>query len=191
MNDTKVFQENIEADEVAGRDIIKNTTNYNFNNLVPGSEYMARLIEKLKIEKQSNTIFQEKLNELIHYSTHVDREELIGLKKKLEAGNRSHELFFAQDTKERIFQKIKKNEHYESAQEIYAYILSEIYSRFYNHIYPAIVNGKSIDEVNQLVGKYIIEPIQNILGENILRIMRDDINGMLYFLTDNCHIKWN
>ena len=128
---------------------------------------------------------------MTHLSTRTSREKLIGLEKKLEAGNRIEDIDFAQDVKEAFYRKIKRTENYASAQEIYAYLLSEVCSRFVDHVYPCIIEGKSKSEVNFLIAKFVFEPIQCMLGENILKIFRTDIEGMLYFLTDNCHIKWS
>ena len=36
----------------------------------------------------------------------------------------------------------------------------------------------------------VIKPAIFVLGENVLKLLKEDINGMIYFLTGNCHIKW-
>lgn len=182
-----VTQKHIDGKYVAGRDI----KNFNFGNSIPGSSYMDTLIQRLKGEMENNDICKETLENLTHLSTRIRQEKLIGLRKKLEAGNRLEYLDYAQDVKEAFFRKIKKTENYASAQEIYALLLSEVYSRFMDHVYSSIIESKSNDEVNLLIAKFVIEPIQSMLGENILKIFRIDIEGMLYFLTDNCHIKWS
>ena len=84
-----------------------------------------------------------------------------------------------------------KNEHSETAQLIYAFLLAKVYSSFQTNIYPRISEGLSEEFINQLVTEYIIKPLEDILGNNLLRIYDDEINGMIYFLTGNCHIKWN
>lgn len=184
-----VKQKDINAKYVAGGNM--NNTYFNFSNSVPGYSYMNTLIRRLKKEMADNNICKETLENLTHLSTRTSREKLIGLEKKLEAGNRTEDIDFAQDVKEAFYRKIKKTENYASAQEIYAYLLSEVCSRFVDHVYPCIIEGKSKSEVNFLIAKFVFEPIQCMLGENILKIFRTDIEGMLYFLTDNCHIKWS
>ncbi len=47
-------------------------------------------------------------------------------------------MIFRMQTKERITKKIKLNENSEAAQEIYAYLLSQICSDFHLHIYPLL-----------------------------------------------------
>lgn len=180
----------IKAENVAGRDIIdQSSSTYIIESRKPS--YMESLILRLKEEQENNRTCQEKLEDLTHYATRVEREELIGLENKLKAGHREEMLPFARATKEGILKKIKKYEHFESAQEIYACILSEIYSNFVLHVYPAIKAGKPESEVNLIIDKLVIKPVQDILGENILRILKADINGMIFFLTDNCHLKWD
>lgn len=184
-----VKQKDIDAKNVAGENMYN--TYFNFNTSIPGSSYMNTLIQRLKKEMADNNICKETLENLTHLSTRTSREKLIGLEKKLEAGNRIEDIDFAQDVKEAFYRKIKRTENYASAQEIYAYLLSEVCSRFVDHVYPCIIEGKSKSEVNFLIAKFVFEPIQCMLGENILKIFRTDIEGMLYFLTDNCHIKWS
>jgi hypothetical protein len=41
-----------------------------------------------------------------------------------------------------------------------------------------------------LVQSQIISPVSELLGENVLDIYPDELSGMLYFLTGNCHIRW-
>ena len=91
--------------------------------------------------------------------------------------------------KERITKKIKLNENSESAQEIYAYLLSQICSDFHLHIYP-LLKTHTISQINLLIDEKVIKPAVFILGENVLKLLKEDINGMIYFLTGNCHIKW-
>ena len=42
----------------------------------------------------------------------------------------------------------------------------------------------------QLVDVHVYAKIAECLGENILELYDDEIAGMLFYLTGNCHIKW-
>jgi hypothetical protein len=108
-----------------------------------------------------------------------------------ENGNRLKYLNFAEKSKEKFTKKLLKNEHSETAQYIYAFLLAKVYSRFETTIYPRLNEGHSEEFINQLLDEFIIKPIEDLLGNNLLRIFEDEINGMIYFLMGNCHIKWN
>ena len=84
-----------------------------------------------------------------------------------------------------------KNEHSETAQHIYAFLLAKVYSRFETHIYSRLNEGHPEEYINQLVDELIVKPLEDLLGNNLLHIYEDEINGMIYFLMGNCHIKWN
>lgn len=188
LNNTK--QENINSGggDVTGRDKIDNSIKV-INNLNPASDYMQDLIKKFKDDENNNYRISEIIDNLNHYSLSIDDDTVYDLEYKLKAGNRENEYKRAALLKERISKKIKLNEHSEAAQEIYAYLLSQICSDFHLHVYP-LINSQSTVQVNLILDEKVIKPALSILGENVLRILKDDINGMIYFLTGNCHIKW-
>jgi hypothetical protein len=53
-----------------------------------------------------------------------------------------------------------------------------------------IALNADLTEIKRAVQHEIIDPIEAMLGENVLDLYADEINGMLYFLTGNCHIRW-
>jgi len=191
-NQDKVTQsENIlECGDLAGRDIIKPV--YNIGRITFGGQsQLEKLYERLEREKNESAIFSEIVDELLHFKNNADDKGFIGLEKKMENGNRLKYLHFAESTKEKFAKKLLKNEHSETAQLIYAFLLAKVYSSFQTNIHPRISEGHPEEYINQLITEYIIKPLEEILGNNLLRIYDDEINGMIYFLTGNCHIKWN
>lgn len=151
---------------------------------------MARLIEKFRKEKENDTQFQEQIQKLTHYSSQVPDEDVLGLEPKLKESGHDGLLAFAQKTKELFSKKLAQYQFSESAQQIHAYLLTEVYNRFNLHVLPAIQKQASQEEVNQKIQEHIISPIDNILEENVLELYPDEISGMLYFLTGNCHLRW-
>ncbi|WP_339886715.1 ABC-three component system protein [uncultured Flavobacterium sp.] len=190
LNEVTQSDNIIENGDLAGRDINKST--YNIGRITFGGQsQLEKLYERLEKEKNESTIFSEIVDELLHFKSNADDNGFIGLEKKLENGNRINYLHFAETSKEKFAKKLLKNEHSETAQLIYAFLLAKVYSSFQTNIYPRIYEGLSEEFINQLVTEYIIKPLEDILGNNLLRIYDDEINGMIYFLTGNCHIKWN
>jgi hypothetical protein len=57
-------------------------------------------------------------------------------------------------------------------------------------IYSFIIDGSSQEKINLLIRERVIEPVMKELGINIFKYTEEDIMGMIFFLTGNCHIKW-
>lgn len=191
-NTNKVTQSDntVENGDMAGRDVNKPIINIGRMSF-GGKSQLQILYDRLEEEKKSTTGIAEMIEELQHFKSYAKDEEVIGLEKKLENGNRLKYLNFAEKSKEKFSKKLLKNEHSETAQEIYAFLLAKVYRRFEDHIYPRLSEGHSEDFMNQLVDEFIINPMEDLLGENLLRLYEDEISGMIYFLMGNCHIKWN
>lgn len=160
------------------------------NNLYPKS-YMQILIDKFKKEKENDIIFKEKVEEFERYCSSAEKNDnIIGLEKKLNDGGYFEYVDYALKNKERFYKKIAKYELYESAQHIFANILAYIYTNFHNHIFPLINKGEDKSKIQAAIQEKIIDPVYSLLGENVLELIHDEINGAIYFLTGNCHIKW-
>ncbi|EAQ41268.1 ABC-three component system protein [Polaribacter sp. MED152] len=191
MSKKEVSQSNNEVKgDLAGNDIHKPTYNIGRTS-IGGKSQLEKLYDRLEKERESSTIFSEIVDDLLHYKKNADENEFIGLEKKLENGNRISYLNFAEKSKEKFAKKLLRNEHSETAQLIYAFLLAKVYSSFEFNIAPRIKENHPEIFINELVSEFIIRPLEDILGENLLRIYDDDINGMIYFLTGNCHIKWD
>jgi hypothetical protein len=58
-----------------------------------------------------------------------------------------------------------------------------------------IQNGCSELEISKAISVEIIAPIIKTIQDegcnDIMGLSSTDINGMIYFLTGQCHIKWN
>lgn len=176
-------ENNIVGRDQVGRD--KFETHYH----VPRT-HMSELIDRYKKECQSNTVFHDKVEELEAYCSPASRGDVLGLDEKLENGGYSDFREYAVKTKERFFKKLVRFQLYESAQRIYAFVLADVCTRYHNDVYPLVLEGKSQAEIHSAIQRNVVDPVQAILEENVLGIMADEINGALYFLTGNCHIKW-
>lgn len=186
MDDTHTKQENnvVHGDQ-AGRDIFKF---YATDGSQPTP--MGRLVEKFKRERMEDAGFHETLDILKHFGRPLSGETVAGLEAKLRASGREGLLLFAQQTKELFTKKLIEHQFSEAAQEIHGYLLAEVYTRFHMGVLPAIQQGLSAEAVDALVKARVIDPVQALLDENVLRLFSTEITGMLYYLTGNCHIKW-
>ncbi len=169
-----------ESGAVAGRDI----TSYNYNITPRKGHY---LLQKLRngIEPSEEKF----LKELEHLMSKRTDEEIIGLEKKLIQGNRQDLLEYAFEEKERYYKKLLSCSTLEIEQELHLYLLLEVRSRF-KVVYSKIHRGRSIDEVNLEIEK-MVDEIYCQLEDDPINLYRNGIDGMIYFLTGNCHIKWH
>ncbi len=181
---------NVVLGDQAGGDIDKSVTN-NFAAPSKTPEMMLRFIEEFKRDYHNNTTVTTIIEELEHYKSTVDGEmEIQGLEAKLKAGGFDDYIPYAQGLKESFFKKLMKYEHYESAQNIYVFVLADVFVRFLNSVRPHILKNDPHDIIFQAVSDKVIDPLTERLGENVLKLYANEINGALYFLTGNCHIKW-
>ena len=173
--------------DIALRDINKNRS-YNFSS--DGTSQMSILCKRFKEEQKSNIQLSSFIDDLNYLNTQKEDEKVLGLENKLRAGKREYIIEFALEVKEWFHRKLYKYQFSESAQLINLHLLGLVISYFQNEIYPLIVADEDIQIINSMITERIIKPILNELDENILNYSAQDINGMIYFLTGNCHIKW-
>ena len=178
----------------AGDVIGKNKYVYNFNFQNIGS--MKNQIEQIYDDLLSNCEGECSgfLEEMKEFNTRYnDDKEVLGLEEKLKKGDRSDQYKFAMRTKEKFMKLILKSEYSESKQELLIILLDFVLCEFESKIYPEVCSNQSHERIfiENLITNYIVLPIEKILGDNILKIRRQDIYGMIYYLTGNCHIKWD
>jgi len=114
------------------------------------------------------------------------------LAEKLNACGKGHLICDALEAKERFAKQLKKTTFNPAIQEIYAYILGEIYANFNHRIKPRIaaaVEPGSIEGAIADLANTITSQIAN--APTSLGVGMTEITGMLYYLTGNCHIDWD
>lgn len=188
----KITQKDIQTEygDVAAGDINKPSTTYVFNN---NNDLKSTIDElnKLLDEERKNERTIEITEDLKDYQTKIAGENVIGLENKLTLGGREYSIEYALRVKEKFAKKLTRLQYYESAQKIYVLFLSIIECRFHSLIYPKIIKNDPEDEINLLIESQIINPILNSLGKNTINLNAADIQGMIYYLTGNCHLNWN
>lgn len=161
------------------------------NNSYSRSLYLEDLYEKFQKEKETNPELKDLCEELDYFNSIID-EDIIGLENKLRNGNRERLIKYAIDVKEKFHKKLMKTSQYSIvAQDINVYLLSKVRRGFVMEIYSLICENESEEKINMLITERIINPVKADLGINLFRYDEDDIMGMIFFLTGNCHIQWN
>jgi len=92
--------------------------------------------------------------------------------------------------KEMFRQKIERYRLFPSAQEIYAYLLGIVLTRFNDFVKPAIDEGLSTAEIKSVIHEQILEAITLMIPDAEPTCDYPSLSGMVYFLTGNCFIEW-
>ena len=129
--------------DMAGRDVIKPVYNIGRTSF-GGQSQLEKLYIKFEEEKKNSQVFTEIVNELLHFKNYAKNTKVIGIEKKLENGNRLKYLEFAETSKEKFAKKLLLNEHSESAQHIYAFLLAKVFTSFQTNIYTSFFFFQSV-----------------------------------------------
>jgi len=165
------------------------TTNIFYEKL----EVMKKLVVKYHEEKKAGTDspFLGYIKKLEHYSTAVDAM-VSDLSSKLTDGGFENDIDWALQFKENYAKLLEENKFSLASQHIHVFLLAKVIVLFNQFIVDGIRSKMPKQETKQLLVKKVIEPIEELVGgdDNVLELYSDDINGMIYFLTGNCHLKW-
>lgn len=165
---------------------------YNFQPVKIESKKLKTILEQFRREKENNQQFCQIVERLAYFKNYADHEVRRTLEEKLKAGNRAGQIKHALRMKERFAQKLIEHELYESAQEADACLLGEVCTRFNNSIYPLILKNESEAAIAHAIETLVVSPVMEILGDDeLLSHYREEVFGMIFFLTGNCHINWD
>ena len=171
-----------------------NSPELHFHNQSATETYIdyLKLVEEFEkeLESEEATIldFIEKIQ---HYTTVVD-EKVIGLQEKLKRAGYEKQFARVNYLKEKYAKELTQNELSKATQKIHAHILAKIWKLFLVNVNPAIDQGFSQVQISTIMDEKVLKPIEEMIAENnVLNIYPDDIVGMIYFLTGNCHINWD
>jgi len=172
--------------------------------IVAGDDYSNNHIHNYSRETKLSKLF-DRLREVFNEDNRIDDvhddlqrylldRDQIGLEQKLIDGDLWHLYEDAEWLKEEYSKKLTKYVFYEPAQHIHAYLLAIIIEKFRNLIYPLFRNGCSESEILRTISCEINDPLLKIISEegcnDIMGLNSTDIDGMIYFLTGRCHIRW-
>lgn len=183
---SEINQENINTDggDNAGRDLIKQIF------ISQRASRLNGLIKRFRDELRRSAQTEDKHPVIEHYGTNIDRK-IIGLEEKLKKASLSEDnITRAMIFKEIFYKTITERRFYKSGQEIYSELMNRVYHAFVVHVVPLIDQKASQNTINAEVS-VIIQNIANEIGDNIDIVSIDQIEGIIYYLTGNCHLKWH
>lgn len=163
----------------------------------PAAEHNNRLdtwLRKLQEDFDNNIQIREKMDSIRRY--HTKLPHTLGLKRKLQDGGFTKTAIDkACRLKQSYAKKATKYQYYEMANRIDNYLFAIVSNHFDVYVLPLIEAEKPLREIKQAVYEKVIIPVVDELNVNgaedtCLCYTTDDIFGMLYYLTGNCHINW-
>lgn len=171
---------------VAGQNVT--VTNY----LPLARNQISVLYERLRSEaSQSSTAAMSFIEDLQHY---IDRPATIiarTLREKLAATNRSDLIEAAEEAKERAMKRIMRFQSSQTAQEIFAFTLGELHTRFNHHVRPLIAAGATRSSIDAAIFENVLKPVADSAEPSDLGVNPLLAESLLYFLAGNCHICWD
>lgn len=180
---------------LAGRDINNNqttTNNYTTNAIANSKKTQIELLyERLKQEVGQQQGLKDFVDDLQHYmgktATVMDRS----LAEKLTDTGRADLVRMAEELKEHAAKNIMRSQSSPAAQDIFAYVLSELHTKYVMHVSPLVVAGSNRSVVDAAMEKYVVQPIVNSHEPSSLNLNYRLISALLFYLAGNCHIQWD
>ena len=164
----------------------------------PSVNPLKGLIEAYKAETQNPNqtqtgAFIEKLNIFMN----TIEGEFQTLEEKLRAGGFASSIPLALRLKHEYSKALQQIKHVNSAQQIHTVLLGTIMVNF-EHAYDLLCKKESEGRpdnsfIREVIEVKVVAPIEQMIysEENVLNLYKNDVFAMIYYLTGNCHLKWN
>ncbi|MBB4521925.1 UNVERIFIED_ORG: hypothetical protein M2435_001955 [Rhizobium sophorae] len=152
-----------------------------------------RLFERLEQEANEDKVLTGYIRQLEIYTRVVENEEVVGLEQKLRMAGRDRQVTLATGLKENVFATLKANLFSPTYQMIAATLMAKVHERFESDVRHLIDDGADSAAIDRAVSQHIIAPFAEELEEcpQFEDVAVDYVRGMVYFLTGNCHIRWD
>ena len=175
---------NIVAGHQAGRDIVVTHEHEPHTT-------MRTLTMRFRKELQEDKTFRKVIDSLQYFLSPSVRDDSFDLEGKLSAAKRENDLSEATALKELFAKKLARHQLSPVAQEIFAWTLGHLQISFQAHVRPRITLGETPEVIDRVVLEKVIRPTIKELEDNELILNYQELRGMLYYLTGNCHIEWH
>lgn len=154
------------------------------------SETLKNLISQHEKLKDDDPAYVYLLEELQSKIKNCESREVVGLKEKLTIAGREGYIDEALISSQKASRTISKLQHIKSYQIVFNHILGLILTRFRSYVLPLLKNGHDDIVINSTINSVIIEPLYNEVVNAGSTLSPDAVEGMLYFLTEKCHVEW-
>ncbi|TWI05663.1 hypothetical protein IQ17_03164 [Bradyrhizobium daqingense] len=147
---------------------------------------MALLVHEI----ESNEHVSDFIDTLQMYHQKHSYDGVEGLEAKLLHSGRNSEVSLALRKKELFSRLLAKYSMFDSAQQIFAYLLSKIEQDFRSYVLPNLANSSS-GEIDLLFGQYVINPCASEIKSGVFCLNSAIAAGMVYWLAEQCYIRWH
>jgi Fic family protein len=187
MMTLKVDQKGANAQgDIVGRD--KHEHHHYSASTAPG--LVEKLLKRLQDEIANNQRTRDTIEALAHYQTRRAPDGVDGLQAKLTKADRDDEYLDAIEKKEQFAKLLERWSLYASAQEIFVYLLAKAEHEFTYVIRPQLETISKV-RANELVRDLIVAPAVQECGATVFTINHSTAMGMVYWLAEQCFIRWH
>ena len=151
---------------------------------------IKRRIDTIVRKQQQQSLDNDSSPTTDDYSTKFENDRRDLLQKLIDAG-REHEYDYANNAQNKFARQFTKTGLFTKARENHDILLSEVESRFINHVYhPLICKGAKDESIREALQLHVIDILANRkIGET--SFSSTVVLNALYYLTEQCHIKWD
>ncbi|WP_448662480.1 ABC-three component system protein [Sphingomonas sp. CJ20] len=176
------------GDVLAGN-AVKIAAQYNIQ-LPRSASVVEKLLHKLQHEVEQNIQYNDTIVRLQRYHGGVAHDDIKGLIAKLRHSGREAQIDVALEQKEEFAKLLETWSLYHSAQEIFVYLLARAENVFTTEVIPEIATS-TISQINRQINRDIVDPIVDECAVSVLQIDHVSAMGMLYWLAEQCFIRWH
>lgn len=189
----QVSGDKIDGDKITG-DVLKDSAvkiGNQYNIQIPRSATVVeKLLHKLQHEVEQNIIYNDTIVRLQRYHGGVSHDDVKGLVAKLAHSGRAAQIEIALEQKEEFAKLLETWSLYYSAQEIFVYLLARAENVFTTEVMPEMATS-SVSQINRQINRDIIDLIVDECAVSVLQIDHVSAMGMLYWLAEQCFIRWH
>jgi hypothetical protein len=195
---SKVHGDQVGADKIDGNKFVGDIFEGNATKI--GKQYniqlphtatiIEKLLARLEHEMDNDIKISDTITRLQRYHGGVVRDDVIGLVAKLQRSGREAEIEAALEQKEEFAKLLETWSLYYSAQEIFVFLLARAEHTFNSEVMPEIASC-TIGEINRLINRDIVNPMVEECAMSVLQLDHVSAMGMLYWLAEQCFIRWH
>jgi hypothetical protein len=180
----KANQDIVAGDKLTAGSIVNNY------GLSKSPSLIQTLMEKLQSEIDGDVKSQQTVDTLLFYQKKKSHDGIYGLEAKLQKADRQSEIIDALEYKELFSKLLYRFSLYDSAQEIFAFLLARVDRRFRIHVEPMLDQLDDV-QIDALIYEQIIEPIVSEVGDGVFTINDAVVAGMVYWMAEQCFVRWH
>jgi len=171
--------------DVVARDKVSVTNVYN-----GAASTLQRLWDRLEEEIRTDTVTRDWVDNLQFFREKVAVDGVVGLEDKLKHAGRASDTLMAMRQKEMFVKLLSRYELFSSAQEILAFCLHRIQHEFDTFISPKL-GELTKAEIDAIISERVVYPVINDCGAGIFQLNHGLVQGMIYWLGEQCFVRWH